>query len=176
MKNALLVLGATVLIFAGIWFFTSKNKKITPEPTTQNPQTVAMCYYYSKETNRGFFDRAWLKMNIKGNTVDGEFRNLPAEKDSKVGTFSGTVGAVDPRSMGRTANVWWDSLAEGMRVKEELNIEFGDGSAVALFGEMVDRGDGVYIYKDKTKLTPSAVMWQMDCEQLDNTLVEDLNK
>jgi hypothetical protein len=105
-------------------------------------------------------------MDIKGDTVLGEYRNLPAEKDSKIGKFEGTVGDFDPQMSGRRADVWWISMAEGMEVKEQLIIEFGEGSAVALFGEMVDRGDGVYVYKDKTKLTPGFLMSQIDCESM----------
>jgi hypothetical protein len=105
-----------------------------------------------------------------GDKVTGEYQNLPAEKDSKVGIFTGTVGKMDPEIGGRIADVWGDSFAEGMRVTEQLNIEFGEGSAVALFGEMVDRGDGVYLYKDATKLTPGFQMSQTDCEALDDKI------
>jgi hypothetical protein len=37
---------------------------------------------------------------------------------------------------------------------------------VALYGEMIDRGDGIYMYKDTNALTPSFNMWQIDCLQL----------
>ena len=109
---------------------------------------------------------SWLKLNITGDKVTGEFNNLPAESDSKVGAFEGTVGPLDQSIMGRHANVWWDSRAEGMEVKEELALQFGDGSATAGFGEMIDRGDGVYIYKDKTNLTYIESMSQTDCQTL----------
>jgi hypothetical protein len=56
-------------------------------------------------------------------------------------------------------------------VTEQLKIEFGEGSAVALFGEMVDKGDGVYIYKDNTKLTSGFQMSQTDCESLDDKII-----
>ena len=129
-----------------------------------------MCYQYYKDTSRGFADRAWLKMNILGDKITGEYQNLPAEKDSKVGKFSGTVGKMDPKISGRIADVLWDSEGEGMNVTEQLKIEFGEGSAVALFGEMIDRGDGVYVYKDATKLTPGFQMSQTDCESLFNLI------
>jgi hypothetical protein len=45
-----------------------------------------------------------LWMNLDGERVIGEYQNIPAEKDSKVGIFQGTVGAVDPTSMARTAD------------------------------------------------------------------------
>ena len=126
-----------------------------------------MCYYRADKTDRGFYDKAWIKLNILDEKITGEFQHLPAESDSKVGTFEGTVGPVDKVSMSRKANVWWNSEAEGMNVKEELIIEFGEGSATVGFGEMIDRGDGVYVYKDKNNLTYIKQMNQMDCEFLD---------
>lgn len=133
-------------------------------------KSIEMCYYFSKKTDVGFYDVSWIKIKIEGDKVTGEFKNLPAESDSKVGTFAGTVGPLDQSIMGRHANVWWDSLAEGMEVKEELLIDFGDGSASVGFGEMVDRGDGVYVYKDKTKLFYPESMSQIDCDSLDEKI------
>ncbi len=144
---------------------TNKIEKISRK------KPIEMCYYDSTKTTSGLYDVAWLKLEIFGNLVSGEFDNLPAEKDSKVGTFAGTVGPLDQQIMARHADVWWNSLAEGMKVKEELAIEFGDGSATVGFGEMVNRGDGVYVYKDKTKLSYLDQMSQIDCEFLDEKLI-----
>jgi hypothetical protein len=74
---------------------------------------------------------------------------------------------MDPKISARTADVWWNSLAEGMQVTEQLRIQFGEGSAVALFGIMKDRGDGNYVYEDTTKLTPGFQMEQVDCAALE---------
>ena len=136
----------------------------------QEQQPIEICYYRSTKTSRDFYDVAWLKLNLLGEKVTGEFQNLPAEKDSKIGTFEGTVGSLDQKIMGRRAIVWWNSLAEGMNVKEELAIEFGDGSATIGFGEMINRGDGVYVYKDKNNLTYFDSLNQYDCEYLDEKL------
>lgn len=141
------------------------------KPEEQKP--ISLCYYRGDKTTSGFYDIAWLKINTNGSINDkvtGEFQNLPAEKDSKAGTFEGTVSPLDQKIMARHASVWWDSMAEGMQVKEELAIQFGDGSATVGFGEMVDRGDGVYVYKDKTNLTYIKSMSQIDCESLDEKL------
>jgi hypothetical protein len=159
---AILVVTILVLIF-------TENKKSGVD--IKLPEAINMCYQYSKNTPSGFADRAWLKMSILGDKVNGEYQNLPAEKDSKVGKFNGTVGKMDPKIGGRIADVFWDSLAEGMNVTEQLKIEFGEGSAVALFGEMIDKGDGVYVYKDATKLTPGFQMSQTSCEALDDKII-----
>ena len=150
---------------------SNNNIDTKTDPTAQ--QSINLCYYRGDKTTSGYYDIAWLKINTHGsadNTVTGEFNNLPSEKDSKIGTFEGTVGPVDKNTMARTADVWWSSEAEGMSVKEELRVEFGDGSATAGFGEMVNRGDGVYVYKDKTNLTYIKQMNQIDCQSLDEKL------
>ncbi len=137
--------------------------------STDDQDTIAMCYQYSHKTTNDLTDRAWLRMNIDGDQVTGEYRNLPAEKDSKVGTFSGTVHAVYPQTSSRIADVVWNTEAEGMSAKEQLRIEFGEGSAVALFGAMKDAGDGTYVYADPAHLTPGFQMSQVDCSRLNET-------
>ena len=163
MKKYLIYVFIFVAILIAYFFLLKQNEKMKVVDVVP-VKSIDMCYQYLQQTLSGYSDRAWLKMNIQGENVSGEYQNLPAEKDSKVGKFIGTVGPMDPKISGRIADVWWDSTAEGMNVKEQLNIEFGEGSAVALFGEMVDRGDGVYVYKDMTKLTPGFQMSQVDCE------------
>jgi hypothetical protein len=178
MKKTLLI-GGLLIVIAIVVVAVVLGKKedpvvVIPEPTPTQP--IVMCYHYEQKQPSGFSDRAILKMNITGTggtQVTGEYKNLPAEKDSKVGTFTGTVGPMDPAISARTADVWWNSMAEGMTVTEQLKIVFGEGSATAQFGEMVDRGDGTYIYKDVTKLTNGFQMSQVDCEILDERLAVD---
>ncbi len=171
MKKILIYIVIIVVILIGTVFFVSNKDKVNVAVVPVEKESIPMCYQYSEITQSGFTNRAWLKLDILGDKVTGEYQNLPAEKDSKVGKFSGVVGPMDPKNSGRTADVWWDSMAEGMKVTEQLKIEFGEGSAVALFGEMVDRGDGTYLYKDVTKLTPSFQMSQTDCEVLNDKII-----
>jgi len=165
MKKLITIFIVGILVILGTWAFNSKRNVVDTDAG------VNLCYYYTKDNANGVADRAWLKMNIKDTVVTGEFRNLPAETDSNIGRFEGTVGELDQASMSRTVEAIWDSLAEGMQNKEELTIKFGDGSAVAFFGEKIDRGDGVYVYKDKNALIPSNTMWQKDCMDLQEMLV-----
>ncbi|MFA6251574.1 MAG: hypothetical protein WC603_03035 [Candidatus Paceibacterota bacterium] len=165
----IIIIIAIVLVIIGLG--GNKESKINQDKDIIGGKTpIEMCYYRRTPTDSGFSDVAWIKLNILDEKITGEFQHLPAESDSKVGTFEGTVGPLDQSIMGRRALVWWDSLAEGMNVKEELVIEFGDGSATVGFGEMIDRGDGVYIYKDKANIYYIDQMSQMDCESLDEKL------
>ena len=171
MKN---FLTSVVILFIafGIFYLIFNQKKIE-QAIVPPPKPIQLCFYKEgpNKTPQGFYDISWLKMSLSGDRVTGEFRNYPAEKDSKVGSFEGTVSRVDPYMMARTANVWWDSLAEGMRVKEQLKIVFGEGTANAMFGEMMDRGDGIFIYKDMSKLTYSIGMNDVACADLDDRII-----
>ena len=176
-KNTLIIILILAIIASVGWsiYSDTKNKKAkdnqqTDELITESPKPIDMCFYRSDKTSRDFYDISWLKLKLNGENVTGEFQNLPAETDSKVGKFEGTVGPLNQSTMSRRANVWWDSLAEGMNVKEELIIDFGDGSATVGFGEMINRGDGVYVYKDKNNLYYQKSISQIDCESLDEKL------
>lgn len=165
MKKSILILILTVIsIFIIVRYFPKSTVQDTASVETNTP--IDMCYFYEKETTAGLFDRSWVILSIVGSDVTGEFYSIPAEKDAKTGSFVGNVGPVKQQSMSRTASLLWNSSAEGVNVQEQLAIEFGDGSAVALYGEMVDRGDGIYMYKDTNALTPGFNMWQIDCMQL----------
>ena len=140
-------------------------------PVVENTEPVNLCFYRAdliKES--GLYDKAWLKLNVTGDKVQGEFQHLPAESDSKVGDFTGTAGTIDQTTMKRTANVWWNSRAEGMEVKEELILKWGDKGATVGFGEMVDRGDGTYIYKDSSNLYYIKDMNPMDCNNMNEKI------
>lgn len=156
-------------------FYNKKPKIIIQENnsqvSTEAKEPVSMCYFRLIKTDRGFFDKTWIKLSILGDKVTGEFNSIPAEKDSKIGTFEGAVGPVDKTSMSRNALVWWNSFGEGIKAKEELSIEFGEGSASVGAGDMIDRGDGAYVYKDKTKLFYNEPLSQYDCIYLDEKIL-----
>jgi len=155
-KRNIITLVIFILLIGGVFLANFFSKKAN--------ETRDLCYSYYHKTDRGFYDKVWLEMKITSDQVTGQFDNYLAEKDSKIGAFSGVVGPLDQKAMSRRADVFWDTYAEGMHVSEELLLDFGDGSAVVLFGEAYDRGDGVYIYKDKTKLIPSGpTLSQVDC-------------
>jgi len=170
MKKLTLIV-VIVIICLGALYFVNRKTAIAPTvplPVTADSKPIELCFYKKEKTSRGLFDVNWLKMSLLGDKVTGEFRYLPAEKDKKVGTFEGTVGAVDKAMMARVANVWWNSEAEGMQVKEQLRIVFGEGTAQAGFGEMVDKGDGTYVYKDVSKITYGVSMTDVACADLDS--------
>lgn len=130
------------------------NKKIEP---------IEFCFQSRDFSRFDFYDVQKLHFVVDGSDVVGDYKYLPAEKDSKIGSFKGVVSLFDPQIYGWRINAVWDSLAEGIQNKEELLIEYGEDSAVAFFGEMILGPNGVYEYKDKTKLSPARTMEQIDC-------------
>lgn len=137
------------------------------EPASQIPaEKLNICFYHATKTKKGFFDTVMLRVNMNGADVDGEFSNYPAEKDSKIGLFKGKVEPADPITGIRTATVWWDAVAEGKQVTEELMFTFNNTNANIKYGAMADQGDGTYVYKDKAKLTNGSALEQISCDSL----------
>lgn len=171
MKKLLYVAATALVILSAIYIVKINRIHPVPAPVVVEPvvtPTISLCFYQEFKTPRGLYDSQLLRLNLSGGSVTGEYQNLPAEKDKKVGTFSGTVSAVDKVAMARTADVWWNSMAEGMQVKEQLKITFGEGNAEVGYGEMVDHGDGTYVYKDPAHLTYGKSMTDVDCNDLDD--------
>lgn len=162
-----LVIGAVILNE-----YSKKVPTITNSDNiiTNQTENTKICYYNSTSIDEVYYDESWIKLYIVGDKVTGEFNTIPAQKDSKVGTFEGTVTPLGQATNERYANVWWDSFAEGMKVKEELSILFGDVSASIGGGELIDRGDGVYIYKDKSNLKYLNSLNQIDCKLLNEKI------
>lgn len=162
----ILLFGIAIYLFVS---FSNKQAIVMNDDdkeVTTVVKPIQLCFYRENKTTRGFYDVAWVRMNLSGEKVTGEFRSLPAEKDKKTGTFEGVVGPVDKMAMARTADVWWNSMAEGMENKEQLRIVFGEGNARAGFGEMVDNGQGVYVYKDINKISYGEVMTDVSCDDI----------
>lgn len=154
-----------VVAFVGFAIFTlTVDKQI--EPVVENTEVRSLCYVWNTEAG----DTGALKMVFSGeggSQVSGFLRYFPFQKDSKQGMFTGTASALNQESMSRTATLLWDAKAEGMLTQEELKIVFGDGSATVFFGEKVDRGDGVYVYKNPDALIAGIQLSQTDCQTVE---------
>lgn len=137
---------------------------------TISEEQIKYCYYRKIINENGFSDVAWLRVEEHNMNVKGELRNLPAETDSKIGLFEGQIIEINSSNNIKKANVIWDTLAEGMQNKEELIFDYGEQYAIAYFGEVFDRGDGVYVFKDKDNLFPQNKMDKIDCLELEEKI------
>lgn len=155
--------------FLGVSIFNNPSSGVAVNPPTGNSsKPIELCFAKFGTPNvRGYADEYTLRMSLNNEKVTGELNLLPAEKDKKIGKFEGTVSAVDKVMMARTADLNWNSMAEGMQVQEQLRIIFGEGTAQVGFGEMVDKGDGTYVYKDIKNITYGVSMSDVACSDLD---------
>lgn len=173
-KQIIFILLIIILIISVFFSIKYNKKQETEQKVVTNNNELSenrnLCFYLGEPTSLEFYDISWLKLNIKGEYITGEYQNIPAGKDSKVGKFEGTLGKFDQSNMNRDSIVWWQATQEGISTKEQLYIKWGDGSATTGYGEMVDQGNNVYSYKDTNNLSYTKAMNQIDCESLDEKL------
>jgi hypothetical protein len=170
MKNTFLnlikiILGlAVALLLLAVSGMVSDDK----ESVVEEPASANLCFY--KETGEDLFmlDRAWLRLDIDGDAVTGEFQNLPAQTDSKVGEFSGTTQGAGGEYM--SADLWWQARAEGTLVTEQLKIEFNESTARVGFGELVPDDQGRYVYANPNEIPYWQNLVRVPCGDLDERL------
>jgi hypothetical protein len=162
MKNFLFILLVLIILGLGVlWWKDNSRLPVASEPETK----AELCFAkYEDSADSEFEDAYTLRINIDGEKATGALRLLPAEKDALVGTFEGTVSPADQASQSRSAHLWWNTEGEGMTAKQELAIMIKEGMANVGFGEMMDRGDGVYVYKDPAKVDYSFALPSISCE------------
>jgi hypothetical protein len=165
-KSVLIIIVGLALVAAVLGTFGKRDlgvKDVVKKPVEIDLAPVIdakqLCYIWN--TERG--DKAMLSMDIRGENVIGEFYWLPAEKDKKTGIFKGTFSPMNQDTFGGTFDTLWDTNGEGMKVTEEFKIIVDGSIAHPGFGEMKDRGDGVYIYADPNKVDYSLNLQQTDC-------------
>lgn len=170
-----IIIGIILVIIIIIAYFATKSEVIAPiipdsvinDINQENTKPTELCFAkFGTPNNDGLYDKYTLRLMLDGEKATGELNFLPAEKDKKIGEFKGTVGPVDKKMMARTADLWWFTFAEGMNTEEQLRIIFGEGTASVGFGEMVDRGDGVYVYKDPNNLSYTLNLTDVSCSDL----------
>ncbi len=147
------------------------------EPIVNNPVVAIekqnVCFYSEKGITATRADIAWLKATIDGNQISGELKNLPSEKDSKVGLFDGTIASADAAGV-RKVDAIWQTRAEGMETPEQLIVNISADKAEVGFGEMVDRGDGTYVYKTPNAIPYFSSIPSVPCTELNERIAVEL--
>lgn len=134
--------------------FLSKDLEIDLSPEIKSEQ---LCYIWNTEAG----DKAMLSVDIRDDKAIGEFYWLPFEKDSKTGIFKGNLS--QSGEVSRVINGIWETKAEGMTANEEIKIILEENIAKVGFGEMKDRGDGVYVYANTDDLSYEPNLQRTDC-------------
>jgi|GEM_PF-788817 len=168
MKKILIIL-AVIAAFA--IFFIISSSKTSEEQEIAGETFQSLCFYQENNLESGFQDRTWLRVENTTNqtgilSVTGEYVYLPAEKDSKRGKFIGSVSLNPEDQTYLKTNTLMTAVAEGMTTAEEFYFEFNPIEAKIGFGEMVDRGDGVYVYANKENINYSQILPSISCDEL----------
>ncbi len=173
-----IIISLIVIVALVVFFVVSKNSKNKQAQNTDTQQFTSFCYYQETGLENGLKDTSWLRLENSFqqtgiNTLRGEYHNLPAEKDSKIGSFAGEyiLDETDPAFL--KAMMLWQAQAEGASVLEELAIMFNPEEVKIGFGEMKDRGDGIYVYVDKNIIVFSQTLPAIPCEELNERIVVD---
>lgn len=183
MKKIFYVFLTLLLVFVVIVMIQSKKSQniVTPEPVVEEvvvKQPISLCFVkFGEKQESGFYDKFTLKMNLDNTnkTVTGYLKILPAEKDASLGSFEGSVSAVDPYAMARTIDAWWTREGEGRTEKSQLRIIFGEGTANVGFGAMKENPDGSYSYEDLEKVDYSMSLNDYSCLDLEEReVVEEI--
>ncbi len=103
----------------------------------------------------GAVDTLYIRMDVLGELVNGTFNWLPQEKDSKRGSFKGTLenGVV---------TALYTYKAEGVAAKEEVLFKLVDGGLRVGHGELV-LDQGVWLFKDKGHAQYGDLVPEVDC-------------
>lgn len=184
-----------IALLVTLGFLRYRHMVVQKNTQTVMPSSGQFCFYKKEmvngsDTTKKMYDSRWLRINIVGTAVSGEYHSIPAEKDRKGGTFSGVVAVADTVAMTNTADVSWQVSAEGMTAIEQLRIMFDTKSARIAFGEMLEAstlttsasstspvsmsGSALttnkapqYIYKDTKNLFYGDDMTSVSCKDLD---------
>lgn len=170
-KTLYLIILLLIIIFAVILNLkqknSSKNVYIENEELSVDQEDKEsdrkICYIRNTEDG----SRAGVLMSFSGNkgeNVKGEYYWYSSKTDSKTGIFVGMAGPVDPYKMARQMDGFLDAKSEGMTIKEEIRIVFGEGVANVDFGIKENRGDGVFVYVNREDISYSPTFSQTDCE------------
>lgn len=191
----ILLLAIAVSVILGIFYFLNGKEAVAPAtvPAVVPPKTVSpmakdikpkeLCFAKFGQPNKDeYYDQYTLRLILNGEKITGELNLLPADKDAKTGEIKGVAGAINKATMARTANLWWFNFAEGKSNKEEVKIIFSESAASVGFGETVDRGDGVYVYKNPKNISYALELSNVSCGDLiervnvENYLQDNISK
>lgn len=174
LKKLVILIAVAIILFIVIGFARAP-KVIVPESPTNTNEPVAViekeniCFYSEQKVTLTSADISWLKATITGSVITGELKTLPAEKDSKVGLFEGIIMSANAEGV-RKVDAIWQTRSEGIETPEQLIVNISSDKAEVGFGEMVDRGDGTYVYKTPNAIPYFSSIPVVPCEELNERI------
>lgn len=150
-----------ILLGIAVWFIGHRPQ------TAPLAQSEAACFYSEVTGSQGLKDISYLRLSGDRGMVTGDLGTLPAEKDAMRGTLTGTITDDGAWSMLDAAYTY---QAEGMTATEERSIRFDATHAEIAYGEMIDAGDGTWVYKDPSSISYSLSIPRVACTDYDASL------
>lgn len=155
-----------ILVLLGVGSFLIKNNdnpsKLEDIVINTSPEVDAkqLCYIWNTEAG----DKAMISMDIREENTIGEFYLSLTDEQPISGIFRGVVSPVDEATNKRSVNALWEVTSGESQLTSELVIIFEEGGVAAPgFGEMADRGDGVFAYTDPANIYFPISLQQTDC-------------
>lgn len=140
-----------------------ENAILSKNQNLESQEMRALCFSQSTETGEDIR----LKMIFsgeKGESVEGFLNWKKNSQQESKGSFFGIAGTLNQQKMARTANLWWYIKNDKEMLIQELEIVFGDGSAQIATGPYYDRGDNVFLYKNRGSLLYEINLQQVNCD------------
>ncbi len=119
-----------------------------------------LCYIRNTEDGGS----AMLEIAVRGKNVTGYFWWIPSQKDSKRGSFAGTLRSSEDIKNG-VLDLVWNAKSEGVTNSEELKIKISEGVAAPGFGEMKSVSD-MWVYSDPDKIVFEPNLSLVDCDYM----------
>ena len=105
-----------------LWSCTTEKKEQTTTAEVSEEKLLCFRNEYPFEDNSGKMDVEELTLTITGNEVSGMYNWLPAEKDQRKGTLTGTL-------QGNTIQAKYIFMQEGVENSTDINIQIDDKEA-----------------------------------------------
>ncbi len=182
-KNKSKIIALIILVIIGIIYFATKKDMVpvavVPDTNTEvkTIQKKEVCYF--KETvGTQSTDYAFTSINYDvNNKVHGLINWIPGEKDSLVGAYAGTVEK-SPRTGGydEKLNIIYTGAGEGIISKQQELILVGDNEIKTAIGEKEQDKDGIWRFKDLSKVTYENALPLVDCSVVPDKIKKDYSK
>ena len=158
-------LTGTFLAFVLFAACDQAEKPATQDPAVVNAIPETHCYLQvtqgasrveGKDTVPGPVDSLYIKMDVVGDLVNGEYKWLPQEKDRKTGSFTGTLEDGE-------ATLLLTCMVEGTAAKEELLLKPEANGIRVGSGQLVE-SEGVWLFKDKSQAAFGELIPDIPCQ------------
>lgn len=181
MKKIISLIVVLFLVGAGVFAIYSKKVQAPVEINVSDTTVVVdnqamnkeICFLQETKGELGS-DFQFISVNYdKDNKVYGVMNWMPYEKDSLVGNYKGTVEVSNDTLYPKRLNIIYSGEGEGILSLQQEILLLGSNDVVQMSGEKYADKDGVYKYKDITKLEKSYSIPMVDCATVAKNLKTD---